>query len=603
MVAYSTNDGVTGADWGSAGLTIETGQNDASYGQALAFKSSIVWAHIHTTASAGAGAISQYDFATGILTRYNVSALLDSTQHATVYSLHVHNGVLFVVGKKTGGNFWTLAKLAGSFSAVVDPLLVDGNPIGTGVQAGSFSHCAMHTDSATGNLIIVASGVNFSAQPSAAIYSIANATGGTPVETVVTPATMGVVEGADKYIAGGSSPNANRRWSVYVDSITDPTAPRTYLTTWIPGGTTETWEWKGIAAEMEAVGVLAGISDVYALPYHTAGGGHRSPSIARISIGDPLNPPVEVAGGTKIFFRGSGTAPAGTLTFRGVDNQGAPSTIVPVSAASLTLTKPLLEDSLLAYYKFNSDFLDSSGNGHGLTMTGSVPFVAGKFGNGADFPGSGATDFLNIPGDTAAFDLGLSSAPYAISCWASFDDLTLVNVITGKGTGWQMRVQADGTFESQGGATISSPAGTIVTGAALRHLVINNDGSFTKLYLDGIEVASGATVANANSVDGFIVGNRSPFVGQPYEGTLDELAIWTRALTLGEVGFLYNAGAGFELEGDTPWSAGQPSISGNTVINLTPDDSVTLYSVVLDTGATGVNIDEGETGLLIAELI
>lgn len=45
-----------------------------------------------------------------------------------------------------------------------------------------------------------------------------------------------------------------------------------------------------------------------------------------------------------------------------------------------------------------------------------------------------------------------------------------------------------------------------------------------------------------------------------------------------------------------------PSISGNTITNLTPDDGATLYSVVLDVDASGIDITEGEFGLLVGDI-
>lgn len=45
-----------------------------------------------------------------------------------------------------------------------------------------------------------------------------------------------------------------------------------------------------------------------------------------------------------------------------------------------------------------------------------------------------------------------------------------------------------------------------------------------------------------------------------------------------------------------------PSISGNTITNLTPDDGATLYSVTLDVDASGIDITEGEYGLIVGDV-
>jgi hypothetical protein len=45
-----------------------------------------------------------------------------------------------------------------------------------------------------------------------------------------------------------------------------------------------------------------------------------------------------------------------------------------------------------------------------------------------------------------------------------------------------------------------------------------------------------------------------------------------------------------------------PTISGNTIVNFTPDDGMTLYSIILETDAAGVDIGEGEFGIIIGDI-
>jgi hypothetical protein len=588
-----TTDGITGAAWvGGGNILVETSSGAPnSYGQSIVYKDSIVQVHARfTTGGAGAGQVTQYDLSLATLTRYDATDVtLDLP--ASALALHVHDGVLFLFGFRVTNEKAIILKLSGgSFGIVYE----DASQGINGVPSASVGHSAMFTDTATGDLVTV-----MSEGTGSKVVSLADATGAaTPTDRSST--VMGATEGADKYLPGGGAADDDRRWSVFVDTETLPGTPRTFLTTWIPGGSTETWEWKGLAAEMELVGAGAGVAgDDIALPYNTVGGGERSPSTSHVTIGDEDNPPAEVSGGTQIFFRGSGSDTAKTLTFRGVDDQGAPSTIVPMVPASLTLTTPLFDDALEVYYKFNSDLLDYSGNGLVLSVAGSIPYTAGLIGDAANLPGTAATDFFHRPFDDANLDIGQGFAPYAVSCWVDVDTLSTTANIAVKGTTWILRVLTDGTLEWATTATLSTPSGTITVGAGLQHIVVTSDGSFTKIYVDGVEVASAATVTVNNGGVGLVIGNKTT-LNEPLDGLIDEFAVWSRALTVGEVGFLYNAGSGHELENDTPWTAGQPSISGNTVTNLTPDESQTLYSVVLDTTTAG--IDEGETGLLIAEL-
>jgi hypothetical protein len=600
IMAFSTTDGVSGSNWISTGVIAATGATVLQAGQAIAFKSSIVWSHIRHSDSAGNGCITQFDFSTGLLTRYDPVALFDAVNPGCSYGLHVHDSVLFVFGWTPGTAGYSVAKLAGSFAAVQTATNQFGEAAAG--NTGAYGHSAMFTDPATGDLIVFMSGDTNGGGgiPGVRVGRIQNATGGSPSFSEIQATVLGAVEGADKYAAGGGAASEIRRFSVFVDIVTAPGTVRTFIYTWLPGGTTECWEWKGIGAEIESVGAGAGISDNYAIPYVTAGGGHRTPSTARISIGDIANPPAEVSGGTQIFFRAAGADTAKTLQFRGSDNQGAPTTIVPIVAASLTLTKPLLDLDLEVYYKFNDNGDDSSPNLRHLTYSGAEAYATGRFGNGYSLAGVDGVHAETSPTDLTALEL---VGHYTISAWINLTSLATRSVICEKYSnpgGWTLYVEPTGEVEFvyNGTGIVLTPTGDI-TAATLQHVMVVADGDTIKIFVDGVERASTAFVANAATATPFWIGDSVSQVA-PFNGVIDELAIWTRALGATERGYVYNSGAGFELEGLTPYAAGQPSISANTVINLTPDGGRTLYSVILDTASAG--IDEGDTGLLIAEL-
>jgi hypothetical protein len=56
-----------------------------------------------------------------------------------------------------------------------------------------------------------------------------------------------------------------------------------------------------------------------------------------------------------------------------------------------------------------------------------------------------------------------------------------------------------------------------------------------------------------------------------------------------------------QVSGSLPPSS--PTISGNTIINFTPNDGATLYSIVLNVNAAGVDIGEGDRGLIIPDFV
>ena len=611
---HSTTDGVTGANWlTSTGLQIESNvvANETDFGQGLVFGSSIVFAHEIRTGGAGVGSITQHDLATGVLTRYDVSTIYHTTLKASNFALHVHDGVIFLIGGGTdvAGKF-RLSKLAGSFTQVWEAPTQYVDNAGVALALG---HSAMFTDAASGDLIMILSGdtTGGGATEGATIWNVPNATGGSPTPVDISSTVFDSGEGADKYLAGGGSAHSNRRYSVSVDTTTDPAAPRTYITTWIPGGSTETWEWKGIAAEVELVNSGAGISDTNALPYNVVGGGHRTPR----TFAAEFNPALftEVVGGTNVAFNVHGTGAAGTLTTRGVDTQGAPDTIVPIVAASLNWGAGMLP-GLIAYYHFDNTFTDFSGNGLDLSAASGTPaYVAGKIGNGVDFDsGDPAGTRLRILSGNAALQLGVSGAPFTVSVWVDHDTLNnapICNYSNDSGTdGWSLRVLSSGVVRWLRGSTVlldSSP-GAITVGA-FQHIMVVSGGTVAaggtgviEIFVDNVSVGSGTPLDHSGSGSSFHVGNDNP-ASLPMDGIVDELAFYDRGLNALDRGHIYNSGAGFLLEGDTPF-ASPPSISGNTIINLVPDEGRTPFTMTLDTGAAGVDISAGETGLLIPDM-
>jgi len=60
-----------------------------------------------------------------------------------------------------------------------------------------------------------------------------------------------------------------------------------------------------------------------------------------------------------------------------------------------------------------------------------------------------------------------------------------------------------------------------------------------RLYVNGVEAASGSMAGSIGSSDNFAIGN-SPSSSEPFSGTIDEVNAFTRALSASEIASLYN---------------------------------------------------------------
>lgn len=602
-----------GANWTTRNLTAGVVTSPASTGIATVYRRALFWPHARYDANGVA--ISAHDIELNTTTFFT---LFDVTHTGAETSLVVHKNKMFALGiadnsaaPTPNGIRYELRRLdGGAFTRIHREADVGGLGQYPGVLLRG--HTCMFTDPATGDLIVFLSGGPSSGNTHAAVGSTkvlrfpnadtdpADTDGGIDITAVV----LGTVNGGDQYLSGGADSNLNRVWFAveYKGSV--------WLWTYRLSTDTKCWQWRGYGdgvtpddSEIEPVAGLVGIRpNDFAIVNSPEGGGYR---VARTGAVELEGIPEEVVGGTKVYFRGRGVSMPGVLTFYASALEQAPDTTVPVAiiAGSLVVGAGLLT-ALAAYWHFDTDYADASGNGLTLTQNGTVSLVPAVFSNGASFDGNTANYLSRAT--TTSLKLGQAgqvSAEFAISCWLDINTLAAAHTVCGQSNtttdGWYVQIGTDGaiTWVAQTAITTSSPAASITTG--LHHLVISCDRNLLKFYVDNVEVHSVAFVPTANSASEFTVGRRST-VSTPLDAIMDELAIWSRNLVPDEITALYNAGAG-KLLTDTTALPTTPTISGNTVIDFVCDEGSTLYSAILNTAGAGIG--EGAIGELVADLV
>jgi YD repeat-containing protein len=187
---------------------------------------------------------------------------------------------------------------------------------------------------------------------------------------------------------------------------------------------------------------------------------------------------------------------------------------------------------------------DSAGSNHG-TIT-EATWTTGKFGGALEFDGNG--DYVEI-GDAPGFDnqdeitvsvwiYPVSNMPYG--CIASKRDAWIIS--PGDGNNKITFYINDGSWRHTGYST--NPVGlnewTHVVG------VYDNTNNLFKLYFNGNEVASDGTNygAIANDAGSLYIGWDDGLAGRYFNGTIDEVKIFDRALSEQEIQQLYNGQGG-----------------------------------------------------------
>ena len=227
----------------------------------------------------------------------------------------------------------------------------------------------------------------------------------------------------------------------------------------------------------------------------------------------------------------------------------------PLDGHALDMSKNTsLSTNLIAYYKFNSGALttDSVGS-YTLTNNGSVAETTdGKIGNGADFGSTNSSKSfkynanLGIAGTgaitvsywwklSADIGVGVSYYPWAYRSTLTADRYLQISYLNSAGT---RQFQIDGSS--------GYIYGTFSMGTDWHHIVLTRaagSAATISLYIDGNLLCSGAggTYAAAGQ-NYFSLGYEG---GSAYaSGIMDEVGVWSRALSANEVTQLYNSGLG-----------------------------------------------------------
>ena len=217
-----------------------------------------------------------------------------------------------------------------------------------------------------------------------------------------------------------------------------------------------------------------------------------------------------------------------------------------------------LADNLVAWYKFD----ESSGNAADsvgsktLTNNSSVPFVAGKINNAADFEASSVHNFSRT--DTA-FSQG---GDFTVSAWiksesnggAEGSGIVLYTTSESEGD-WVLALDGvEITFygRTTGGSWARSNGGAISTGTWY-HVVGRRSGGTRTIWINGVsQTLTTPGTSTGWGQQNFCLGVFYPDPTWSFDGLVDMVGVWSRAISNAEVAELYNSGTGL----DYPFGAG-----------------------------------------------
>ena len=233
----------------------------------------------------------------------------------------------------------------------------------------------------------------------------------------------------------------------------------------------------------------------------------------------------------------------------GFDSGNADAAGGPPDSGTDAGASPPVTAGLLAWYRFedtpddDDEVLDSSGNNrNGSCTVGDCPTVAtGRVGLAYDF--DGVDDYVLIDDSDGYFD---GTAGFTVAFWTFVRDSPGASIVAKPfgpdfSNSWQ--VSAFPPSQIQLSVIVGrDPPPNSLTVDQWEHYTATWDGASARLYRGGVEITAFGTTASFDTSPIVVGGdlNRVTQFATPLNGLVDELLIYDRALSPGEVVMLAN---------------------------------------------------------------
>lgn len=215
-----------------------------------------------------------------------------------------------------------------------------------------------------------------------------------------------------------------------------------------------------------------------------------------------------------------------------------------------------LTTNLVSYYKFDENTGTSVGDSAGTntgTFNGTLgsQWTTGEINSGGNF--NGGDNNVNC-GTSTSWDLttGMSISAW-VNCNATQPNAYAKVLTKGNDQSYTLQISHGGDNKGRvriwngAGTEFSAGGTTTINDATWHHLVATFDGTNLIYYQDGSSITTTAAATSirvsTNEVD---IGGRNGLTGESAKAIIDEVGVWSRALSATEVTSLYNAGAGLQ---------------------------------------------------------
>jgi hypothetical protein len=202
-------------------------------------------------------------------------------------------------------------------------------------------------------------------------------------------------------------------------------------------------------------------------------------------------------------------------------------------------TAPPPGPGLVASYGFNENTGllagDSSGNGRIATITGPT-WTAGKYGSALSFDGT--NDLVDLPALGTFYRTAFTYEAWAKKSGTKIDVAVLGSWTSAGGGGPMIWIDhIAGRYNAALGSTLQNylNSGRSPVVGQWQHLAVTFDGATLRFFIDGVEVASGLFSGDEGSSNTWRVGAYGATATGFFDGLIDEVRVYNRALSGSEI--------------------------------------------------------------------
>jgi len=225
----------------------------------------------------------------------------------------------------------------------------------------------------------------------------------------------------------------------------------------------------------------------------------------------------------------------------------------------LTVGELIAQNGLVAYYPFNGNANDESGNNYYGDTTGHAPELAtDRFGDpNSAFSFDGVDDFIDVPFEP---ELRLET-PFSVAIWVNISqDISQGGLVIGKNASYQghrnysILITSDHRvsfiYHQDAYTSIELAHDIPVDLEEWHHILVIHDNTENKLYINNTLVQSNS-VSNSNVLLTYLASPQNLAIGRHnyngpdpgyFSGLLDDIHIYNRALSVTEIDSLYHEG-------------------------------------------------------------